>query len=201
MGTTSANMAGFNDVLGKDWQSQYDNEVQAVQSRVQHHWHFRDEKGNEVPMPYCKLKKTSKKTSCQCKMGFPRKVLPKVRPRVVCPGNAASLGLQCSGRRNALGSIAGPRRCAYFSATSRILSKLHKSNTNVQLPYRLPLLHSTHDPECSSEKCLSKKVKRRQHLIGQRAVKQMMGYFGGYISKRQKIGRFERYRTHGLWPL
>ena len=107
MGTTSANMAGFNDVPGKDWQSQYDNEVQAVQSRVQHHWHFRDEKGNEVPMPYCKLKKTSKKTGCQCKMGFPRKVLPKVRPRVVCPGNAASLGLQCSGRRNALGSIAG----------------------------------------------------------------------------------------------
>ena len=137
------------------------------------------------------LRKPLKKGGCQCKMGFPRKVLPKVRPRVVCPGIAPSLGLQCSGRRNALGSIAGSRRCPSFSATSRILSKLHKSNTNVQLPYRVPLLEATHDPECTSDKCLSEKNKRRLFLIGQRAVKQMTGYFGGYISKRQKIGRFE----------
>ena len=134
MGTSSSDMAGMSDLSGSIWQSQYYNEVQAIQSRVQHHWHLKNEKGDEVPMPYCKLKKKSKKIECQCKMGFPRKVLPKVRPRVVCPGIAFSLGLQCSGRRNALGSIAGPRRCAYFSVTSRILSKIHKSNTNVQLP-------------------------------------------------------------------
>ena len=125
------------------------------------------------------LRKTSKKGGCQCKMGFPRKVLPKVRPRVVCPGIAPSLGLQCSGRRNALGSIAGSRRCPSFSATSRILSKLHKSNTNVQLPYRVPLLEATHDPECTSDKCLSEKNKRRLFFNAQRVVKQMSGYFGG----------------------
>ena len=129
-------------------------------------------------------KRIREKGGCECKMGFPRKVLPKVRPRVVCPGIARSLGLQCSGRRNALGSIAGSRRCAYFSATSRILSKLHKSNTNVQLPCRMPLLEATHDPDCTSEKCLSKKVKRRLFFIGQCAVQQMMGYFGSYASKR-----------------
>ena len=55
----------------------------------------------------------------------------------------------------------------------------------------MPLLETTHDPDCTSEKCLSNKVQRRLFLIGQRASKQMMGYFGGYISKRQKIGRFE----------
>ena len=110
-------------------------------------------------------------------MGFPRKVMGTVRARVVCPGIAHSLGLQCSGRRNALGSIGGPRRSAYFSATSRILSKLHNSNSNVQLTYRLPLLQHTHDEDCKSAKCLSVKLRRRQFLIGQRAVKQMMGYF------------------------
>ena len=35
------------------------------------------------------------------------------------------------------------------------------------------------------------KIRRKQFLVGQRAVKQMIGYFGGYISKKQKLGRFE----------
>ena len=39
-------------------------------------------------------------------------------------------------------------------------------------------------------KCLSPKIRRRQFLIGQRAIKQMISYFGGYFSKKQKVGRF-----------
>ena len=187
MGTFFSDMAGSTDVAGEVWKTNYEAEVQAVQSRVQHHWHLKDEKGNEIPMPYCRLKKNSKKAGCQCKMGFPRKVLPKVRPRVVCPGIALSLGLQCSGRRNALGSIAGSRRCPSFSVTSRILSKLHKSNSNVQLPYRMPLVEATHDPDCTSDKCLSKKNQRRMFLIGQRAVKQLTGYFGGLLANGRKL--------------
>ena len=54
--------------------------------------------------------------------------------------------------------------------------------------------------DCKSEKCLSKRVRRRQFLVGQRAVKQMMGYFGGYISKRQKIGRFELKQSIAAQP-
>ena len=64
----------------------------------------------------------------------------------------------------------------------------------------MPLLEATHDPDCTSEKCLSKKVKRRLFLIGQRAVKQMMGYFGGYISKRQKTGRLELKQSIAAQP-
>ena len=37
-------------------------------------------------------------------------------------------------------------------------------------------------------------------LIGQRAVKQMLGYFGGYISKKQKIGRFELKQSIAAQP-
>ena len=82
----------------------------------------------------------------------------KYRHRVICPGIAASMGLRCSGRRNALGSVVGRRLCPYFSGTSAILAKLTKSNTNVQSPYRLPLLECTHDTACKSTKCLSPKV-------------------------------------------
>ena len=119
-------------------------------------------------------------------MGFPKKVMPKEgrRHRVICPGIAASMGLRCSGRRNALGTVAGPRSCSWFSATSAILAKLTKSNSNVQTPYRLPLLECTHDPSCpSKKKCLSLRIRRRQFLVGQRAAKQMVGYFGGYIQQ------------------
>ena len=39
----------------------------------------------------------------------------KYRPRVVCQTVARELGLKTSGRRNALGSIAGRRRCEWFA--------------------------------------------------------------------------------------
>ena len=52
MGAYISDMAGTSDVPGKIWQSQYENEVQAIQSRVQHHWHLKDDKGNEVPIAY-----------------------------------------------------------------------------------------------------------------------------------------------------
>ena len=120
---------------------------------------------------------------------------------MICPGIAESLGVKCSGRRNALGTIAGPRNCSWLSATSAILAKFTKSNSNVQTPHRLPLLECTHDPDCpTKKKCLSSKIRRRQFLVGQRAAKQMVGYFGGYISKKQKIGRFELKQNVAAMP-
>ena len=37
--------------------------------------------------------------------------------------------------------------------------------------------------------------------IAQRAMKQMVGYFGGYISKRQKVGQYELKKSIGSLPL
>ena len=39
--------------------------------------------------------------------------------------------------------------------------------------------------------CIGKSGARQLHLIAQRLMKQMTGYFGGYVSRRQKIGQFE----------
>ena len=112
------------------------------------------------------------------------------------------MGLKTSGRRNALGSLAGPRSCEYFSQTSAILAEVTRSNSNVQCNYRVPITDVTHEQDCRAEACLRAGSPRRLCLIAQRAMKQMTGYFGGYISKRQKIGQFElRKAISALAPL
>ena len=131
----------------KSYIRKFEREVQWVFSRVQHHWHSLNDKGERVPFKYCRLRTRDEK-NCQCKMGFPKHVPKckgviikgKVRHRIVCPGIAGELELSCSGRRNALGTIAGARTDPWLSGTSAMLAKLIKANTNVQSPYRLPII-------------------------------------------------------------
>ena len=53
------------------YRKQFEQEVQCVFSRVQHHWHLKDHKGERVPMKYCRMR--SKNKGCvTCKMGFPK---------------------------------------------------------------------------------------------------------------------------------
>jgi hypothetical protein len=125
----------------------------------------------------------------------------KYRVRVVCQGVAAEMGLKTSGRRNALGSILGRRRCNWFSSTSALLAFVARSNTNVQCNYRVPLSETTHDRDCLLEQCTKALSARSLCVIAQRAMKQMTGYFGGYISKRQKIGKFEMKKSVAALPL
>ena len=193
------------------FERKYKKEVQYIFSRVQHHWHLKNKEGQRIPMKYCRLRNKQpqggRQPQCQnpqCRMGMP-KYIPvnkaglllknKIRNRIICPGISKHVGLKCSGRRNALGSVAGKRSSAWFSGTSAMLAKLCHSNTNVQCPYRIPLLKASHDPDCKSTRCLSPKQRKRMFILSQRAMKQMIGYFGGYISKKQKLGRFELKET------
>ena len=173
------------------FEHQFRSDVQFIFSRVQHHWHKLDDKGIRVPLIYCCLK--GKRKQFLCKAGFPKKVLrhrdgklkvEKYRCRIVCQGVAAEMNLKTSGRRNALGSILGRRRCNWFSVTSAVLANVARSNTNVQCNYRVPITSFTHDKDCTSAKCCDRISPRALCMIAQRAMKQMTGYFGGYISKR-----------------
>ena len=186
------------------YKKKYETDVQFIFSHVQHHWHELNEKGDRVPMKYCKKK--GRKKDKQCKRGFPKKVLrdkkgalrkDKYRVRLICPGVAKELDLKTSGRRNALGSIAGKRSCEYFAPTSGVLAAVTRSNTNVQCNYRLPIIEITHDKDCTSSRCRNEVTQRRLSIVAQRAMKQMTQYFGGYIGKRQKIGRFEMKKSIG----
>ena len=60
---------------------------------------------------------------------------------------------------------------------------------------------ATHDKDCKAPSCAKLLSTRRLCLIAQRAMKQMTGYFGGYISKRQKIGQFEIKKSISALPL
>ena len=138
-------------------------------------------------------------------IGFPKKMpirkdgtlkTEKCRVRIVCQGVAAELDLKTSGRRNALASILGRQTDEWFSPTSALLAAVFRSNTNLQCNYRVPITDSTHDKDCNSSQCVRSLTNRRLCLIAQRAMKQMTGYFGGYISKRQKMPGFELKKIH-----
>ena len=120
---------------------------------------------------------------------------------MVCKGVAAELKLAVSGRRNALGSFAMKRRCEWFCSTAALMALVFRSNTNVQCNYRVPLTKMTHDKQCTLQSCCKNMQLRRLAIIAQRAMKQMTGYFGGYISKRQKIGQFEIKKSVDALPL
>ena len=190
-----------------EFKKQYDADVQFVFSRVQHHWHPKNKKGDREAPKYCKNKA---KSCTQCKRGFPKKVLcdkfqkireDRYRVRVVCKGVAAEMHLPVSGRRNMLGCVLGKRRCPWFAPTSSILSLVCRSNTNVQTNYRMPLTDHTHDRDCNKKDCMTKDNNRKILLLCQRAMSQMSGYFGGYISKKQKVGQFEIKRSIEALPL
>ena len=55
-----------------EFKERFETDVQFIFSRVQHHWHTRDAKGNRVPLKYCRLK--GKKRQHVCNINFPRKV-------------------------------------------------------------------------------------------------------------------------------
>ena len=205
------------DREAKQFKHYHDKDVQFVFSRYQHHWHAWDDRTRtRKPMKYCmpRSKGVRKKGKQECKGGFPRtvrrdkngKIIEALcRPWVVCHGVAKELDLKDSGRKNMLGALAGTIRTSWFSATSAMLAKVFRSNTNIQTNYRIPITTKTHDPHCTKKRCVRKlsslKQTRKSLRIAQRAMKQMVGYFGGYISIRQKVGQYELDKSIESLPL
>ena len=67
---------------------------------------------------------------------------------------------------------------------------LFRHNTHTGPNYRVPLLASTHDPDCKAE-CLEKNTLSKMAACAQRAMRNTTGYYTGYICKKQPIGKFE----------
>ena len=110
---------------------------------------------------------------------------------VVCRGVAQRLKLSVRGRRNALGSLVARRSCPWFSGTAAAFSIVFRCNTNTTPNFRVPLNSDTHEPYCRLADCFQGLTTKRLSLLAQRACTQMTGYFAGYISKRQPVGRYE----------
>ena len=187
----------------EEFKRRYQAHVQFVFSRVQHHWHAKNEKGERIPLPYCRNRNAKGQKQRCCKQNYPRHVVSKHRQktRLVCRGMAAELRLKVSGRRNMLGSIASIRSDAWFASTAAILAAVTQSNTNIQCPYRLPINNETHDPDCEVPECFKETDVKHLYRLTQRLMKQISGYFGGYISKKQKVVQYELKKSIGALPL
>ena len=172
---------------GAEYKKTYFQDAQYVMSRCHHHWHPKDpQTGKRHPLRGCMSKKC--KTKCKGKFPFSKRL--NLVPKVICPGNARKHDLRVSGRRNALGSILGRRRCQWLSGSMTGFFSLCRHNTHTGPNFRVPLLECTHDKECKAD-CLSKNKLMKLIACAQRAMRNTTGYFTGYIHKKQPLGKFE----------
>ena len=187
------------DADAKQYKKSYEDDVQNIFSRVQHHWHATKD-GAPVPGAYCRKKGLSRKKGKKkarhgheevCKQDFPKAHQLNLVPRVICPGVARKHRLNVKGRRNALCLILARRRCRWLSGTTPMMATVLRSNTHIAPNFRIPLMEETHDPECTRQ-CIGAGTSDKQLMtIAQKAMRQMTGYFSGYICKRQPVGRFQ----------
>ena len=126
----------------------------------------------------------------KCKHDFPMKKRLVSKPKVICRGNARRFGLRPSGRRNALGSILTKRVCKWASGCSLAMALVFRCNTHTAPNFRVPITKETHDEECKAD-CLEKDKARLLTAIAYRAQRSTAGYFAGYMSKRQGVGKFQ----------
>jgi len=197
----SSDLAALADALA--FKKEFEADAQYVFSRVQHHWHKLID-GERRPLNYCALKQKGKKHLCRSDFPLHDKVKFGNKARIVCPCVAKKLHLKAKGRKNMLGTVAGKRRCPWLSGTNALTAVLLRSNTHFAPNFRIPL--TAQSTECGGA-CLGKSLSEnpQEHLrrlitITQRAMKQMTGYFSGYICKKQKLGSFELKSTSSALP-
>ena len=122
-------------------------------------------------------------------------------PVLLCKGLAKKRGLPWRGRRSVLGQVLGRRNSPWLDGTAPGLAiALSGSNTDVRINDLLPITEVTHESSVCTKNCIPRDGARRERVIrrlAQRVAQTQTlrnGYFGGYISKRQKIGKFEARR-------
>ena len=105
---------------------------------------FKECEGVREPLQCCRRKDKPK----ECKGGFPLEDRLCPEAVVVCPGFAKEHGMPQGGRRNEVGSLYGPRNDPNLNGTHPALCAACGFNTDVQLPYRLPIIPETHPADC-----------------------------------------------------
>ena len=100
--------------------------------------------------------------------------------------------LRCSGALNAVGQALMLRNNEWLDGPMPGLCiALGGNSTDVSPNDRLPILPETHETDICKKRCVRpKRVKRMTRLV-QRIQSNINGYFGGYITKRQRAGKME----------
>ena len=156
-------------------------DVEQLQMMKQHHVHLRNPETNKrEPLAACR----SKENPNLCKSNFPRNRWLVVEAIVLCGEMLKQMGLYLRGRRCQLGSMHGPMLHENLNATHSAMLAAQRCNSDVQIPYRFPIIEETHS--CDDPKCLqySEKVMIEATQIAQDV---QAGYACDYCTKRQPM--------------
>ena len=82
---------------------------------------------------------------------------------------------------------------AWFTPTAGAFAIIFRSNTNTKWTWLVPLTEATHFADVCDLQCLTSRKRTPKALLiaSSRAAKQLVGYFCGYTTKRQVVGKYE----------
>ena len=82
---------------------------------------------------------------------------------------------------------------AWLAPTASALAIIFRANSNTKWTWLVPLTEATHFPDVCKLACLTGRKKSPKTLLvaSSRAAKQLIGYFCGYTTKRQVVGKYE----------
>ena len=135
---------------GKNWLRLYlQEDVETLQMMKQHHVHLRNPETNlREPLAACRNKANPK----ECKAHIPRNTWLVERAAVLCQRLLYHMDLARRGRRCQIGSLHGPMNHECLNATHSAMLAAQRCNSDVQLPYRFPIIPGTH--LCTDTQCL-----------------------------------------------
>jgi len=166
----------------EEWLREYlESDVQKLQMHKQHHIHLRNEEsGEREPLPGCRRKDKP----AACKADFPRTKWIISKAVILCQGLLKQMDMAITGRRSKLGSLHGPMNHECLNGTHPALLAVQRFNSDVQLPYRFPIVEETHSccDDCVDESKLMTIVEAAQCAQDAQA-----GYACDYCTKRQPM--------------
>ena len=182
---------------GRIYCEHYKKRLQFVQSHMNYHIHpWNAQAGERIPLKSCRRKDRPNETKC----GFPVDEGELLKaPRLICNCFADIFGWNTSGPRSVVGSVFSARNDVMLNAGPSAWLVWSGDNGDVKFPHKVPIIPETHEEpvllyhqkhsECVSAVCTLNMLYDLQ--AGQSMA---AGYFGGYTSKMQDIGKKELQR-------
>ena len=160
-------------------------DAEGLQKRKQHHVHLPGPDGERRPLKHCQ----DARDPTKCKSGFPRNTWLTEEPLLICSQEAQRRGMPHKGKRSMVGIPWGPCNDPNLNGTHPALLCGLRCNSDVQLPYRFPILPSTHSSLCSGDCCQAQTADLvRDAQITQAA---QAGYAADYQNKRLPLAMHE----------
>ena len=178
---------------GQQWKQTYNQRLQYVMSRMNHHIHpiVNQVTGERQPLKSC-CKKGAPKI---CKGGFPLDNEMTDRPILVCACVAEIRNLCQSGPRSLLGTILPARNDAWLNAGPSAWMYFTGDNGDIKFPHRFPIIPETHEKmqifSVHWQSCCAGSSSLQMTYDMQASQAVAAGYFGGYSAKMQDIGNKE----------